>query len=314
MNSIPNPSFDWNNEDKLDELKTFKRTCKYLLAGHYLKLSEHEKSIFVLIWLGKQGQKLHEELVENTDDKNSLDTLWTFLETQLTPTTNPRIFRDKRYSVVKGLDESMPDYIKRCRTMIVRCKYSDSDDQLIDQIIHGLTDNDVRFILLDDRNITFTTCLKACSEYENKQNDRKLYRTVQNIDALQLGKNTRDNKNTPRLTYTKCNYCGLNHEICPALGVICNTCGRRNHWSSVCNRVSVPKTAHAISTGTRVSSDDTRDEVFISLSIYNDPLIIKAKVDTGAQTNVLPYNIFSKIKLTPKVYSLPQLLLAYNNI
>ena len=85
MNSIPNPSFDWNNEDRLDELKTFKRTCKYLLAGPYLKLSEHEKSMFVLIWLGKQGQKLHEELVENTGDKKPLDILWTFLETQLTP-------------------------------------------------------------------------------------------------------------------------------------------------------------------------------------------------------------------------------------
>ena len=66
--------------------------------------------------------------------------------------------------------------------------------------------------------------------------------------------------------------------------------------------------------GTRVSSDDTRDEVFTSLYIHNDDIVIKGKVDTGAQTNVLPYNIFVTLKNTPKVYPPTQMLLAYGNV
>ena len=56
---------------------------------------------------------------------------------------------------------------------------------------------------------------------------------------------------------------------------------------------------------TRVSYDETRNEVFTSLYIHNDNIVIKAKVDTGAQTNVLPYNIFVTLKNTPKVYHPP---------
>ena len=36
---------------------------------------------------------------------------------------------------------------------------------------------------------------------------------------------------------------------------------------------------HAIATGTRVSSNDTRVQVFISLYIHNDNIVIKDKVD-----------------------------------
>ena len=32
----------------------------------------------------------------------------------------------------------------------------------------------------------------------------------------------------------KCLKCGKSHEACPAFGSKCNTCGKANHWASVC--------------------------------------------------------------------------------
>ena len=65
--------------------------------------------------------------------------------------------------------------------------------------------------------------------------------------------------------------------------------------------------------GTRVSSNDTRDEVFMILDIANDHIKIKAKVDTGAQANVLPYHIYNFAKKKPTYKHAFTYSIAYDN-
>ena len=84
-------SFNWNKDDKLEELTRFKRCCKYVLAGLYGKLDESAQNTHVLIWIGQE--KIHEE-AQLHDTAQSLNQTWSVLETALQPKTNPRVFRD----------------------------------------------------------------------------------------------------------------------------------------------------------------------------------------------------------------------------
>ena len=287
--AIPTPSFNWQADDKLAELSRFKRECGYHFGGPYISLSEPERNMFVLIWMGSEGQKLHEEAKTKADDKTPLTSTWALFEESFTPKTNPRIFRDKRFTILKVPDESMKSYIYRCRQHITKCKYTDADDQLVDQIILGLRDDVLRGKLFDDKSIDLKKCTEICLSHEDLLADRRLYRTT--CDTSTQGHIMTVQKHDP------CRNCGKNHDICPAIGSRCSSCGRLNHWAKQCfRRSTTPLATHALTMGTRVSSNDTRDEVFIILDIANDHIKIKAKVDTGAQANVLPYHIYNSLK------------------
>ena len=120
---------------------------------------------------------------------------------------------------------------------------------------------------------------------------------------IDIGRNS-TNPELPAIVYsttTKCQeshtrnkpyrFCGRNHDICPALGMTCTSCGLRNHWAAMCKR---PRQIHDIQGITRVSRPYTRDEVFINLNIVDDPNTLRAKLDTGAQANVIYYKAYTK--------------------
>ena len=56
--------------------------------------------------------------------------------------------------------------------------------------------------------------------------------------------------------------------------------------------------------------EDHRTEVYVGLPVLNDTYIVNAKVDTGAQANVLPYHIYALLCHPPKPLTI---LVSYNN-
>ena len=124
-----------------------------------------------------------------------------------------------------------------------------------------------------------------------------------------------------------CYNCGRIHRFkpksnSPAYGSTCHKCGKDNHWKSVCRSgKSQQRRPRSKSPRRRVhyvyededspdefltigtidinsiadSSNDTRAEVFATLCIKQKgrrPLKLRCKVDTGAQTNILPVHLF----------------------
>ena len=62
FSSVPirQPEFDWNATNLSLEFSAFKRTCKLLLEdGPYSDLSEKQKVVTLLNWLGWTAYKLH---------------------------------------------------------------------------------------------------------------------------------------------------------------------------------------------------------------------------------------------------------------
>ena len=59
--------------------------------------------------------------------------------------------------------------------------------------------------------------------------------------------------------------------------------------------------------------EDHRTEVYVGLPVLNDTYIVKAKVDTGTQTNVLPYHIYALLRHPPPITKPLTILVSYNN-
>ena len=99
---------------------------------------------------------------------------------------------------------------------------------------------------------------------------------------------------TPKPNYTDCSHCRFScrsHITCPTIDVICNKCGKRNHWSPVCwqkseCRMNVNTRMNVYTIGEVSHYQNSRDEVFVSITIHN--ITLKAKVDTAAQAIVMP--------------------------
>ena len=136
-----------------------------------------------------------------------------------------------------------------------------------------------------------------------------------------------------------CNNCGKQHprNKCPAYGTLCRKCGKANHWQSVCRsskwkqfiqgrKLAFKKSIHTIEDRGDEDNDeiltistieintiedmqhsmthDTRDEVFSTLEITQPEkkrkINLQCKVDTGAQSNVLPIRLLCII--TPEKF------------
>ena len=157
---------------------------------------------------------------------------------------------------------------------------------------------------------------------ETSRNSNTAGKTEQSINASRTTRSKQPGKgNKPPTCYN----CGRVHDLkpksnCPAYGSTCRNCGKENHWQSVCRSGKPPKgkpphksprrrvhyfdeeeiideylTIGTIEVSSIGSSDDTRDEVFAKLRINQKgrkPIMLRCKVDTGAQSNLLPVHLF----------------------
>ncbi|KAK6166970.1 hypothetical protein SNE40_022164 [Patella caerulea] len=111
--------------------------------------------------------------------------------------------------------------------------------------------------------------------------------------------------------YYRCYRCGGNHSKqnqCPAFGSTCSFCGLANHWAKACRKKNYNRHqkrqvhSYGIDDGDDMDSffigsvetaNITESKWYVTLNI-NDTLV-KFKLDTGAECNVIPKSLFDKL-------------------
>lgn len=108
----------------------------------------------------------------------------------------------------------------------------------------------------------------------------------------------------------QCTRCGYLHAVpgkCPAMGKQCKICQKQNHFASQCrsnknvnvvvneNSDNREYTLGIIRDNFEISTND--NDLWLEILIVNCKRNIQFKLDTGAQVNVIPYHIFSKLNL-----------------
>ena len=107
----------------------------------------------------------------------------------------------------------------------------------------------------------------------------------------------------------KCRKCGRIHEPknCPAYGQVCRKCKKVNHWAKCCQTKLVQETTvtdeyliEAIS-GDKIQSGNDKEATII-LKINGK--LVKGKIDTGAEVDVMPKRVFDQLSAGKNLKSL----------
>ena len=137
-------------------------------------------------------------------------------------------------------EESLGEFVNRCRWMTQKCSLTEHEQQqrIIELIASTPIADFQKELPRKDNTQTQEETVCIGKTYEASNIHIKQLRAMANNNNV-------DNINiqairTPiRSTMSnKCLKCGKSHafhrEACPAFGSKCNTCGKANHWASVC--------------------------------------------------------------------------------
>lgn len=143
---------------------------------------------------------------------------------------------------------------------------------------------------------------------QQQQQQQRQTNNTQHRNNSNGNSSSMNNRDKSEKSILNCRYCGLSHKLreCPAYGKTCTSCSRKNHFRAVCQS----KNVSAIST-----YDSSDNEEFFVTSIEKvyaigdddevgypwieqiciDGRKVAFKIDTGAQINVLPLNVYNRL-------------------
>ena len=146
----------------------------------------------------------------------------------------------------------------------------------------------------------------SASSYPSRSNQASSYSSRSNQTSVNSG----------RPNQAKCGRCGRSHppRSCPAFGEQCRKCLKYNHFAKMCHPIQ--RTHHRMHEVT-LSESDSSDEFFMDSievkylgtlgknswfeTINVNNARIKMKIDSGAETNTIPYRTWKKIKNSPAI-------------
>lgn len=142
-------------------------------------------------------------------------------------------------------DETLDAYNNRLRRLAKTCDFTNIDRELKSQLILGCTSSKLRRRALREPKLTLASLLEIgrtmeLSEDQAKKIEDNVQLGINKIDVTTQGnvrKSFVPDRDGPRPV---CYYCGGKHmlgrDYCPAAGQACNSCGKLNHFSKVCQQ------------------------------------------------------------------------------
>lgn len=277
--------------------------------------------------MGFDAVEIHETFTYGTDeDKTDIEVVLRKFDDYCIPRENSVYERYKFWSRDQKEGESIDQWVTDLRTRASTCNFGDQQELLLrDKMVFGVRDERIKERLLRETDLTLGKALSICRASEVSKAQLQTMSTSGNPETsteVHVIKRRQADKYKAKES-TKlirdCKYCGRTHEAkkCPAFGKVCSQCQRRNHFAAVCKS----KVVRAIDCDVR----DVENELFIgSLFIgdipdkwqadvsFNDTRI-RFKLDTGAQVNVLPYQVYSKFASSVPMKPTSCVLTAFGN-
>ena len=206
------------------------------------------------------------------------------------------------------------------------------DSLVRDRFICGLSNTAVKEKLTATKGVTLEMAIDRCRMAEAaKEQVRVIERSGEgSVEAVRVTKESHQSR-SPERSQGKCSRCGWSHGTrrCPALGKTCHTCKGIGHFSTMCRTTS--KKAKAL-----VQPVSVEDEVFAigpiaeglpnaqknasadskafhvgaidgpgaswRKSLSTNGRTVQYKLDTGAQVNILPYEVYQRFSPRPRLY------------
>lgn len=352
LQTIQPPAVNWNASNLAEAWKKFEQYVRLILDGPLKEKDDPIKINYLLLWVGETGRDIYNTWELSEDDKKSLDEHFTRFRNHVQPKKNSIFARYKFNEVRQGSEsvEQFVTRIKLIakdcafqepNEMIRDRIVFGTNSQKVKEIL-----------LNEGDTLTLEKAIQIAQTHEYNQEQLKRMNTTSHsnstcpatadIHAVRPRQsNRRSNSNTqsapptsnkpPPRQQTKqhqrskklCGNCGNDHtprQTCPAKGKKCRKCDKWNHYEKVCRSKSVNEIEttecrpeddffiDSIQQGSQIHDD----QVFYDMSIGYENKIVKFKLDTGSQVNVLPYHIYCKLNISTPLLKSKRTLSAYN--
>ena len=215
-------------------------------------------------------------------------------------------------------------YVTDLKTKAQTCEFAELKDSLIrDRVVCGIICDKTRAKLLKESELTLQKALDICRANEATTSQLKTLSShatnkesvEQEVLAIQKHRTSAPQRSRHEATEpqrSQCDKCGTRHQRhqkCPAYGMECYNCGRKNHFSKVCRsqpREKQHRNVYSIAHDTC----ETAEDLFIGMircatttapewkvSILVNQQRTSFKIDTGAQCNVISKSRLSSVPL-----------------
>lgn len=251
--------------------------------------------------------------------------------------------------------EPFDSYLMEIKQLVKTCEFGEKETEMLrDRIVVGIIDKQLQTRLLETKELTYEKAIEKCRASEaTKQQSRELNKIVtmneirsqrQSTQMRQPNGTSANNNNGYRDTEREeretqqrnnnqhlnnrrndtndkfhCRFCNFVHRNreCPAYGKTCNTCSKKNHFSSVCRTRSVSTIERSNNYNPELNSQDNNDndEFYIGClenrfniakneAGFMSPWLEKVdignksvmfKIDTGAEIDVLPLSLVREL-------------------
>lgn len=310
----------------------------YLVASEKNKKPERLQCALFLHVAGEEAQEVYNTFTIPAADVDRLEVLYNRFEQYCTPLKNVTFERHVFNLRYQKENEPFEVFLKDLKLLVRNCEYDALQDSIIkDRIVAGIISDETRSRLLRETNLTLDRATEICRIAETTGAQMKLFIAEEKSKDVWAIKNRytsskqgttneyrRDERKKwqPKPSTTECHRCGYNpnHKQCPAWGKTCAKCNKQNHFASKCRFTGQVNSVNA--TGEPQEEEDFYiDNVTNAVHKQNEWSVnlviagqrhLHAKLDTGAQCNVLSEKCYRQLR-KQKLTNSKAKLISYTN-
>ncbi|KAJ8046317.1 hypothetical protein HOLleu_04951 [Holothuria leucospilota] len=162
------PEMNWTAGDVAEEFQLFKQRLELCFIDHNIA-EPNKRAVKIKIAVGNEGLKKINASGLSVEDQNDPVKLWSLFEDQLKVKVNFRIHRLELIRYKEGKQESLDDFINRCRQKAAECDFNQNEiaERIIELVIASTPFVTFQKDLLDTpKGYTIEDVLKEGFTYE----------------------------------------------------------------------------------------------------------------------------------------------------
>ena len=202
----------------------------------------------LIIYGGEDIAELEESLPDTTsgEENDCYKILIQKLDHHFLPKKNKDYARFQMGNLTQEIGEPLARYHARIREIAKKCDYNDENEAIRDHLIKTIRNKRIRIKAIRN-NWTLQQILdEAAIDEEANQQAREMEKKLEDKRTEQIRRIGKHKTNTPGKPASQqaCDRCGRNHDHrnqCKAIGATCHSCGKKNHYSTVCRSKQAPQ-------------------------------------------------------------------------
>jgi hypothetical protein len=310
---------DFENGNIAENWKRWKQTMQLMLQGPLAEKDEKQQCGYFLLYVGQRGRDIYNTWTLSSTETDKIEVLFDKYEAYCNPKQNVTVIRYKFNTRNQNDGETIDQYVTELKRLAKDCVYGGLTDEMIrDRIVCGTNNPQIKEKLLQAEDLDLNKALTIARGIEISTTQMKDI-TEQSKTVLGMFKNKRGKKQASKEQHqsesrkskgNECKSCGRRHETkqeCPARGKVCFKCKKPNHYSRMCRSKVVHNIEQKINEPELedndffigIVNDGGEHELSIDL-VIEDVHTVKVKLDTGAQVNVMPIEVYKTIDINAK--------------